>query len=88
MNARPYEVSKPTLDTSIPDSLRTFHTLFEYKIFDKPLVDLYDFAPLPPALARAARGPEKQYGYHTLGNGLPWTPKGSFLQAPYPPVGM
>ena len=79
------EVSKPTLDTSIPDSLRTFHTLFEYKIFDKPLVNLYDFAPLPPALARAARGLEKQYGYINLGTGYPWTPKADvFLQAPLP----
>ena len=34
------EVSKPALDTYVP-ILRTFH-LFEYRIFDKPLLNLYD----------------------------------------------
>lgn len=73
------EVSKPALDTDIPDSLRTFHTLFEYSIFDKPLLNLYDFSPLPPALVRPSTVTGKRYGYINLGTGYPWTPKADLL---------
>lgn len=79
------EVSKPALDTYVPDSLRAFHTLIEYRIFDKPLFNLYDFAPLPPALIRPSSEPNTYYGYVNLGLGYPWIPgAGIFLHAPLP----
>ncbi|MFA5288907.1 MAG: hypothetical protein WC361_06160 [Bacteroidales bacterium] len=77
------EVTKPLLDTQIPDSLRTFNTSFQYGIFDKPLVNLYEFIPLPPATVRSSGVVAKRYGTIDLGLGYPWTPRGDILlQAP------
>ena len=63
------EVTKPLLDAQIPDSLRTFNTSFQYSIFDKPLVNLYEFVPLPPAIARPSAVKAKHYGTIDLGLG-------------------
>ena len=77
------EVTKPPLNTYVPDSLRTLHTLFQYSIFDKPLVNLYEFVPLPPAIVKDYNIPGKKYGYIDLGLGYPWTLSGDLmLQAP------
>mgnify|MGYP001208122396 CR=1 FL=1 len=73
------EVTKPLLDAQIPDSLRTFNTSFQYSIFDKPLVNLYEFVPLPPAIARPSAVKAKRYGTIDLGLGYPWTPRGDIL---------
>lgn len=77
------EVTKPVLDTRVPDSLRTFNTLFQYTIFDKPLSNLYAFVPLAAAVMEPQKPYEKHFGYLSLGSGYPWTPAGDLhLQLP------
>jgi hypothetical protein len=77
------EVTKPLLDTTVPDSLRMSHMLIQYSILDKPLVNLYEFIPLPPAVVRSYENTGPRYGYINLGAGYPWTPRGDILlQAP------
>lgn len=73
------EVSKPALGTQVPDSLRTFHTLFEYSIFDKPIGNLYEFSPLPPAQLRPSASDGTRYAYLKAGVGYPWTPRADIL---------
>ena len=65
------EVTKPVLDTRVPDSLRTFNTLFQYTIFDKPLSNLYAFVPLAAAVMEPQKPYEKHFGYLSLGSRYP-----------------
>lgn len=49
---RPYEAQLPAIDKpgqeiSLPDSLRHFSTLVNYRIFEKPYRDVYDFTRIP-----------------------------------------
>lgn len=77
------EVTKPPLDTSVPDSLQISQTLIQYSILDKPLLNLYEFIPLSPAVVRSYEEPGTRYGYLDLAIGYPWTPRGDILlQAP------
>lgn len=73
------DVSKPLLNTTIPDSLRTYNTSIRYFIFDKPLSGLYEFTPLPGAVLSPETELRKQYGYVRLGLGYPLTPQGDLL---------
>ncbi len=78
-DAQLIEVTKPMLDTSVPDSVLTMNTSFQYSIFDKPLFNLYEFTPLPPATVRAFQPPGRHYGYINLGTGYPWTPRADII---------
>jgi len=77
------EVTKPMLETQVPDSLRIFNTSFQYSIVGKPLADLFEFIPLPPAVVRSSGQAPKRYGTIDFGLGYPWTPRADILlQAP------
>lgn len=89
---RPYEaslmdVTKPKLDTSVPDSLKTISTLFQYTLQEKPLHNLYAFSPLPSAiLVHSDTYARPRYGLLDLGFASPCSPTGSlFLQLPTSP---
>ncbi len=77
------DVSKPLLGTRVPDSLRTYNTSFQYSIFDKPLNNLYAFAPLPGASLAPETNRPKQHGFVRLAMAYPIMPEGDLhLQAP------
>lgn len=83
-DAQLMDVTKPKLDSSVPDSLRAYHTLMQYTIFDKPLSNLYAFVPLAPAVIEPAAPLRQRYGTFQVGSGFPWTPQADlYLQTPF-----
>lgn len=78
-DAQLIEVTKPMLDTSVPDSVLTMNTSFQYSIFDKPLFNLYEFTPLPSATVKTFQTPDRHFGYINLGTGYPWTPRADII---------
>ena len=71
---RPQDISKPTLNLFIADSLEKFDVSFDYSIFNRQYKDLYEFSPYESSQLKIIDVPKAPWFYARIGSQFPLIP--------------
>ena len=71
---RPQDISKPTLNLFIADSLEKFDVSFDYSIFNRQYKDLYEFSPYESSQLKIVEVPKTPLFYARIGAQYPMIP--------------
>ncbi len=76
------EIHKPEIPKNVADSLRSFNITFDYSIFNRPYLDLYEFSPYESAAIKPAKDARHPISYLRLGTQFPLKPSAElYIQA-------
>lgn len=76
------EIHKPEIPKNVADSLRSFNITFDYSIFNRPYLDLYEFSPHESAAIKPAKDARHPISFLRLGTQFPLKPSAElYLQA-------
>ena len=76
------EIRKPDLPTDVADSLQRFDISFDYSIFNRPYLDLYEFSPYQSAQLKEITPRKNPFVYARIGTQYPLLPSAElYLQA-------
>jgi len=70
-DAKLLEIHKGKLNTAYSDTVGNFNLNFDYSIFDKPLMNLYEFSPLPSAQIEGPKKLKYPFFYGNMGLNYP-----------------
>lgn len=68
------EIHKPVIPSSVDDSLHSFNISFDYSIFNRPYMDLYEFTPYQTAQIKPVQPEKNPVLYAKLGAQYPLMP--------------